>query len=315
MKKIRLTSNWKSVPNDKILVETIKNSFITKNNYNKNYILTHENDFDYLVILNDFKSDFLKLNINPEKTILYYNEPSWHPYIYETINNNLHIAKYICYHSCDLLNRYVSIKDFNNTFIDVSGILYHWVVDIKKNISLDYLLTQTFKKTKQCSFIVSGKSIGNKRLASHAKESLYLERLYLVKEILDSKLDIDIYGKGLIEIFGNHSKIKGEIPSKLEALKDYNFSIAVENTPEKGYFTEKLTDCILTNTTPIYIGCPNIQDHFANIHSINFENTINKIDKILNENLILDQSHNKNLFNFKYNLYNHIINTIEKYNI
>ena len=315
MKKIRLTSNWKSIPNDKILLKIINNSFVTKNNYNKNYILTHEKDFDYLVILNDFKSDISESNINPEKTILYYNEPSWHPYIYDTINNNLRIAKYICYHNCDLLNKYVLIKDLSNTFIDVSGILPHWVVDFEKNINLDYLLTQTFKKTKQCSFIVSKKWIGNKLLASHAKESIYLERLYLVKEILDSKLDIDIYGKGLIEIFGNHSKIKGEIPNKLEALKDYSFSIAVENTPEKGYFTEKLTDCILTNTTPIYIGCPNIQEYFTNIHSVDFENTIPKIDKILNENLILDQSRNKKLFHFEYNLYNHIINTIEKYNI
>ena len=312
MKKIRLTSNWKCISDDNILVKTYENNFITNNNFNKNYTFTDKNDFDYLVILNSCRDKSLEHYINKEKTIVYYLEPSWHPYIYGNIINNLNIAKYVCYHDCNLLN---IENNKSNIFTNISGFIPHWVTDFKKNINLDYFLNTNFSKIKKCSFIVSSKWISNKGLASRAKESIYLKRLSLVKAILQSNLDIDIYGKGLIDIFGYHKKIKGEIEHKLDALKDYQFSIAIENTPEDGYFTEKLTDCILTDTTPIYIGCPNIEDYFNNIHKISFKNAIPQIDQILNKNLILDQTENKKLFEYKYNFYTQIINLIENYNI
>jgi len=40
------------------------------------------------------------------------------------------------------------------------------------------------------------------------------------------------------------------------------FSITLENSIEKDYFTEKIIDCFCTKTIPIYIGCPNIGDFF-----------------------------------------------------
>lgn len=40
------------------------------------------------------------------------------------------------------------------------------------------------------------------------------------------------------------------------------FHIAVENSQNKNYFTEKIVDAFLTNTVPIYWGCPNIGDFF-----------------------------------------------------
>jgi len=49
------------------------------------------------------------------------------------------------------------------------------------------------------------------------------------------------------------------------------FSIAVESSYEKNYFTEKLIDCLLTKTVPIYWGCPNIGDFFDDRGIIMFE--------------------------------------------
>ena len=43
---------------------------------------------------------------------------------------------------------------------------------------------------------------------------------------------------------------------------DYQFSIAIENSRQKYYFTEKLLDCLVTKTIPIYYGCSNIADYF-----------------------------------------------------
>ena len=61
----------------------------------------------------------------------------------------------------------------------------------------------------------------------------------------------DCFGKGI-----------REIPSKLFALEPYCFSVAMENVRKDYYFTEKLVDCLLTETVPIYWGCPGIGEIF-----------------------------------------------------
>jgi hypothetical protein len=40
------------------------------------------------------------------------------------------------------------------------------------------------------------------------------------------------------------------------------FSIAIENNKEKYYFSEKLVDCLLTKTIPIYWGCSEVGRFF-----------------------------------------------------
>lgn len=40
------------------------------------------------------------------------------------------------------------------------------------------------------------------------------------------------------------------------------FTIAIENSRQKDYFSEKLLDCFLSLCVPIYIGCPNIHNYF-----------------------------------------------------
>lgn len=48
------------------------------------------------------------------------------------------------------------------------------------------------------------------------------------------------------------------VGSKREALSQYRFSIAMENAASNFYFSEKLVDCLLLETVPIYFGCPGI---------------------------------------------------------
>jgi hypothetical protein len=43
---------------------------------------------------------------------------------------------------------------------------------------------------------------------------------------------------------------------------DYQYSVSIENTRQNNYFTEKLLDCLMTKTIPIYYGCPNISNWF-----------------------------------------------------
>jgi hypothetical protein len=64
---------------------------------------------------------------------------------------------------------------------------------------------------------------------------------------------------GKADIFGNGFN---EIAKKEDGLKDYMFSIAIENSSYPTYFTEKILDCFATGTIPIYWGSPDIGDHF-----------------------------------------------------
>lgn len=51
-----------------------------------------------------------------------------------------------------------------------------------------------------------------------------------------------------------------EIKNKEEGLCDYMFSVAIENSNQ--YFSEKLLDCFLTGTIPIYYGTPSVGKWF-----------------------------------------------------
>jgi hypothetical protein len=52
------------------------------------------------------------------------------------------------------------------------------------------------------------------------------------------------------------------IDFKINGLKDYRFSIVIENSVENDYFTEKIIDCFLSGTIPIYWGTKNIGNYF-----------------------------------------------------
>ena len=66
-------------------------------------------------------------------------------------------------------------------------------------------------------------------------------------------------------------------------MHNYAFSLAIENNVSRDdyYFTEKLVECIITGTIPIYYGCPNISKFF-DIRGIITFNSQEELDFILN---------------------------------
>lgn len=115
---------------------------------------------------------------------------------------------------------------------------------------------QIHKKTKQTSFITSQKNF----LPGHKLRHLVIQEIK----------NIDVFGRGY-----------RDIENKIEGLKDYQFSIVIENCKSDYYFTEKLIDCFVTGTIPIYWGCPSIGNFFENEGIITF-NDLNDLKVILN---------------------------------
>lgn len=66
--------------------------------------------------------------------------------------------------------------------------------------------------------------------------------------------------------------IENNIKGKEFILGDSMFSVVIENTSHNNYFTEKLTDCMLMKTIPIYWGCSNIECYYNVTGMFRFEN-------------------------------------------
>lgn len=109
--------------------------------------------------------------------------------------------------------------------------------------------------------------------------------------IIASSKTMSIGHKLRHEVIANFkSKIEGiygrgynSIGEKIVALKDYRYSIIIENEVSNNWITEKLIDCFITGTIPIYWGCKNVGSFFnANgmILVSNLDEIKNAIEKV-----------------------------------
>jgi hypothetical protein len=64
-----------------------------------------------------------------------------------------------------------------------------------------------------------------------------------------------------VEVFGFGRE--KELKTKGEGLRDYVKTLAIENTEQENYFTEKFMDPILLWTFPVYVGAPNLNQFFS----------------------------------------------------
>ena len=126
-----------------------------------------------------------------------------------------------------------------------------WLHESSRNI---------WTKNKSCSLILSNKKITSGHRLRH--------------RIAEKVTKVDVYG-GQYQFLSFTSTRPFALDNtpchlsnqKYRALKDYRFSIVIENCKEDYYFTEKLIDCFLSGTIPIYYGCPSI-GNFFNIQGI-----------------------------------------------
>lgn len=130
-------------------------------------------------------------------------------------------------------------------------------------------------KTKDISCVVSSK---------HAHRANY------VRSLFNGNSPIDLYGRGHDKSYYGEN-YKGSLDydgnCKLRGLVDYKFSVVLENSQQKNYFTEKLADAFLSWSVPLYWGCPNIIDFFpeSSYHLIdtNHPNPIDQINELINK--------------------------------
>ncbi len=95
-------------------------------------------------------------------------------------------------------------------------------------------------KSKLLSWVTSNLTF----TLGHKQRMIFLEKIQNV-------IEFDLWGKGF-----------NPIDDKWDGVAPYRYSLAIENYSGLYYWTEKIADCFLSYTMPIYYGCTNISDYF-----------------------------------------------------
>jgi hypothetical protein len=139
---------------------------------------------------------------------------------------------------------------------------------------------QNLLNRKLCTLI-------NSNLSSNIKGELYSHRIKTIEWFEENHLeDFDLWGYGWDEyritlrgrtifkskLFAKRRvSYKGIADNKLKIMSNYKFAICFENTNlVKDYISEKIFDCFLSQTVPIYWGATNISEIIPKECFINF---------------------------------------------
>lgn len=106
------------------------------------------------------------------------------------------------------------------------------------------------KKQKKISCIVSAK---------------HHHRVSFVNRMMNNNDVVELFGRGHTP-YNYGEQYKGELnydgKCKFLGLRDYDYTIVLENSQEINYWTEKLADAYLSWCIPVYWGCPNLNKYF-----------------------------------------------------
>lgn len=179
---------------------------------------------DAVLVFNQ-PSDSIETHCDPGKTIAFMMEPgdrNEHPWMFRQLDRYAVV--------------YSPINRSANTILS-HGFL-GWMLNGDRNFLADMPVPE---KTKAVSCIASNLT----QLKGHN------DRVRFVNELKKQLPAIDFFGKG-----------SNYLPDKMDGLRDYYYSIAIENSSAPYYFTEKINDCFLAYTVPVYHGCKNIGKFF-----------------------------------------------------
>ena len=198
---------------------------------------------DFIFLTDSHVFDVDIIPPNIKKYAWLLESPSITPNSYEFVYNNSKLFDKIFTHSKKILD------NTENSYFSPTGGCF-----LKDNeIKYDY------EKTKLISMMISKKRFTEGQNLRHEIANKYSNHIDLMGRIFD------------------HKKFE-----KIDSCKEYAFSIVVENCKEDYYFTEKIIDCFLTGTVPIYCGCPSIDKFFNKKGLITF-NTVDELEKIIKD--------------------------------
>jgi hypothetical protein len=206
------------------------------------------------------------------------------------------------FHGHDNFNRVfgpIALKNTQHTTYYPTHSALPWFINRTYDELIDLPIPQ---KDKNLSWVTSNKGF----YPGH------LDRMKFLRALRARELEFDLFGTGF-----------NFIQDKFDALAPYKYSLAIENYSGKYYWTEKLSDCFLTYTMPIYYGCTNISDYFplgSYIHlDIKERGILDHLKDIINSDTYQDSynaiSSARDLVLNNYHLFPFVANAIKELNI
>lgn len=314
MIKVYFTCGW--TDSKSILEKYIKNTPNNKGIW-KNIEGTMDlNNCDYLIVLDNLNPDLIKLGKNNFLSIF-------------NIDNIIHFQR----ENEEILksgkkNWYLNeiFPNLKYNIICKNKFLYSFITPSFINKTYDELKSMKYSyKKKNISCIISTKNF------TQFSNQGYTKRINFIK-LYSKQYKIDIYGRGWNkQILGDN--YKGELggvgagnnsinnSDKSTGLLDYNYSIALENFNNEHLISEKITDCILCYTMPIYWGSkytekyiPKKSFHLIDIENNNvFENIQNIISHPPTNEEIEALTEARNIILDKLNIWEQIYQIINNY--
>lgn len=180
-----------------------------------------------------------------------------------------------------------------------------WFVGYDANIRDDEQYTATLDYDQLKSLHPEKKKLISVITSNKAFTQGHIDRIRFVSKLKEHFGDqIDIFGRGF-HTFGD----------KWDVLADYKYHIAIENSSQDYYWSEKLSDCFLAETHPFYYGCTNLKDYFPEgaytpIDITRPEEAIRIIDQAIARNVYEDSKNTllecKELCLDQYNMFEYI---------
>lgn len=189
----------------------------------------HLHEPDALLVFNQPSSP-ITICCDAGKTIAMMMEPGnkqHHPWMYRGVHQYANVYSPVAHHTPNSKNKNVASHGYAGWFTE-----YEWPALVEMDVPL---------KTKSMSCISSDLM----HFAGHKK------RFHFVNETRRQLPSIDFFGRGICFL-----------EDKMDGLLNYRYSIAIENSSQPFYFTDKINDCFLAYTVPLYYGCTNISKFF-----------------------------------------------------
>lgn len=180
-------------------------------------------------------------------------------------------------------DRTIFIKREPNFIKRVPHIPYKHVINFtESNGGVTYWLSKTYDELTALEYPTKGKKASCIVSSKHEHRRRYIDKLF------NAEPEIDLYGRGHNKPYGGRYKggLNYNGTCKFRGLVDYEYTIVMENSQQKNYWTEKLADAYLSWCMPIYWGCPNIAEWFPEgsyrLLDINEPNPEKAITEIIN---------------------------------
>jgi hypothetical protein len=200
--------------------------------------------FQHSVSTNDIPPKFIEWVKNGSAPISIYIDNG----LYSQTNPNTKNYGWLCESKTIIPNIYTWVRNNSDMLKSKFIKIFTHDVDLTKTSDI-FQLTQCSAK----SYFEYGEIYPKSKLISMiaSNKIMCAEHQYRQRIIQKFSNQCDHFGRGF-----------RPLANKEDGLKDYCFSIVMENATYANMFTEKITDCFMTGTIPIYYGIQNIGDYF-----------------------------------------------------